>query len=250
MDCMAEAEFPVAQVEILNFNALRNGDEQEGARLLRACLENGFFYFDMNGTAPGIDSAVEDIYQLSRELFALAEDELMQYDIDKLSPQKLNGHLSSPDLIRLLKYHAQPLSEQGSSHVPHTDLGSLTFLFTKKYGLQIQSARTGNWEYMQPKEGYTTVNIGDCLSLLTNNKLRSCRHRVKALPGQAMQERYSFAYFMRPDEDALLKAVTSPLIPKVIQEEVFTTKEWLQKKYAMLRRDTWQEDKNWILNGA
>lgn len=163
-----------------------------------------------------------------------------------------NTHLPSPDLIRLLKYHVQPPSERGSSHIPHTDLGSLSFLFTKQYGLQILGAESGEWEWMQPRGGCAIVNIGDCLSLLTNKTFRSCRHRVKALPGQAMKERYSFAYFMRPDENALMRAAKSPLIPEVENQEggFFTSGEWLQLKYTMLRRDTWNEEQNWMLDGA
>ena len=161
------------------------------------------------------------------------------------------SHLSSPDLIRLLKYHAQPISEQGSSHVPHTDLGSMTFLFTNQYGLQILGAKSGEWEWMEPKAGHATINLGDCLSLLTNKRLRSCRHRVKAPSGQSMKERYSFAYFMRPDEEALMKVVSSPWVRKADnQDEVFTSGEWLRRKYAMLRRDTWKKNENWILTGA
>lgn len=161
------------------------------------------------------------------------------------------SHLHSPDLVRLLRYHAQPSSEQGSSHVPHTDLGSMAFLFTKLSGLQILGAKSGTWEWMPPKKRYAIVNIGDCLSLLTNKTFRSCTHRVKAAPGQAMKERYSFAYFMRPDEDALVKAVSSPLVSKPVrQDEIFTSGEWLQKKYAILRRDTWKKDEDWILTGA
>ena len=160
-------------------------------------------------------------------------------------------HLPSPDLIRLLRYHSQPLSERGSSHVPHTDLGSMTFLFTKEYGLQILSADGQDWEWVQPREGHATVNVGDCLSLLSNKLLRSCRHRVSALPGQAMKERYSFAYFLRAEDETPIRALRSPLIPEVEGEEkVFTSEEWMKRKYAMLRKDTWNEGNNWILTGA
>lgn len=175
----------------------------------------------------------------------------LELDLDDDFCKTHRSHLPSPDLVRLLRYHAQPPSEQGSSHVLHTDLGSMTFLFIKQDGLQILGAKSGEWEWMLPKKGYATVNIGDCLSLLTNKTFRSCRHRVKAAPGQAMKERYSFAYFMRPDEDAFMKAVSSPLVPKVDrQDEVFTSAQWLQRKYAMLRRDTWKKDENWMLSGA
>ena len=172
-------------------------------------------------------------------------------DLDDDFCKTHRNHLPSLDLVRLLRYHAQPSSEQGSSHVPHTDLGSMTFLFTEQDGLQILGAKSGEWEWMPPKKGHAIVNIGDCLSLLTNKMFRSCRHRVKAAPGQAMKERYSFAYFMRPDENALMQAVSTPLVPKVDrQDEVFTSGEWLQRKYAMLRRDTWKDDEKWVLTGA
>ena len=172
-------------------------------------------------------------------------------DLDNNFCKTHRSHLPSLDLVRLLRYHAQPSSEQGSSHVPHTDLGSMTFLFTEQDGLQILGAKSGEWEWMPPKKGYAIVNIGDCLSLLTNKTFRSCRHRVKAAPEQAMKERYSFAYFMRPDENALMQAVSTPLVPKVDRpEQLFTSGEWLQRKYAMLRRDTWKDDEKWILTGA
>ena len=127
----------------------------------------------------------------------------------------------------------------------------MTFLFTEQEGLQILGAESDEWEWMLPKKGSAIVNVGDCLSLLTNKTFRSCRHKVKAAQGQAMKERYSFAYFMRPNEDALMKAVSSPLVPKTDrQDEIFTTGEWIQRKYAMLRRDTWRKEENWILAGA
>ncbi|KAL8723864.1 MAG: hypothetical protein Q9166_008233 [cf. Caloplaca sp. 2 TL-2023] len=318
----------VAQVDIISFKAIRDGNGPESRRLFEACCEHGFFYLDMSSAVPNIQRAIDNIYTLEKELFALSEEQLRDYDIDVLSPKKkLNGrdgfqsyalpkdgilrignqgnfprpqlidtymaslqtfalaiskaasvvflalskslglspasnldnvhstHRSSPDLIRLLRYHAQPPSERGSSHIPHTDLGSLTFLFTKQPGLQILDPKSRDWKWVQPKEGCATVNIGDCMSLLTNGLFRSSQHRVVALPGQAMKERYSFAYFMRPDEETLMRPVTSPVIPVAEckdgkTEEVFTSGEWLQRKFAMLRRDTWTEDRNWILTGT
>ena len=40
------------------------------------------------------------------------------------------------------------------------------------------------------------VIIGDCLSVLSNKVLESCRHRAKALPGQPLEERHCFAQLM------------------------------------------------------
>ncbi|KAK7722954.1 hypothetical protein SLS57_004810 [Botryosphaeria dothidea] len=49
----------------------------------------------------------------------------------------------SPDLLRLLKYPAQPAHERGAPQAPHTDLGTLTVLFASGDGLQRQAPRTG-----------------------------------------------------------------------------------------------------------
>ncbi|KAL8709498.1 MAG: hypothetical protein Q9220_005740 [cf. Caloplaca sp. 1 TL-2023] len=168
-------------------------------------------------------------------------------------------HRSSPHLIRLLKYHPQPPSEQGSSHIPHTDLGSLTFLFTRQPGLQIQSPQTGSWQWVTPPSRATTaiVNLGDCMSMLTGGLFRSSKHRVIGIEGKGLEERYSFAYFLRPDEDAVLAPVESPLLAakdkregKNYNGEAPTCRDWLQKKYQVLRRQTWNHEQDWILSGA
>ena len=81
----------VAKLETICFDTLRNGDTAESTKLFNACCRDGIFYLDMLGTEPGILQAVEDIYVLEENIFSVAEEELMQYDIDKLSPRKLNG---------------------------------------------------------------------------------------------------------------------------------------------------------------
>jgi len=209
---------------------------------------------------------IVDLYMLCLQTFTCAISKAASIILSQLSTTlKLlpgetlqdihRSHLRSPDLIRLLKYQAQHISERGASHVPHTDLGSLTFLFTRQPGLQIWSVRHQEWEWVWPREGYATVNVGDCLSLFVGKMFLSCRHRVSAIPRQAMMERYSFAYFMRPDDGTLMKAVTSPMLANQDrrekgQEEVFTSEEWMQRKYAMLRRETWTKNDSWILTGA
>ena len=97
------------------------------------------------------------------------------------------------------------------------------------------------------------MNLGDCLSLLTNKLLKSCRHRVSALPARAMEERYSFAYFLRAQDETVIRAVRSPLVSaaEVVEgEQRITSAEWMRRKYAMLRGETWNEKSSWILTGA
>lgn len=84
-------ELSVAQLETINYEAFRDGNEVEAMKLFNACCHHGAFYLDMAGTEPDILKAVDDIYALEQGIFDLPEEELMQYDIDVLSPRKLNG---------------------------------------------------------------------------------------------------------------------------------------------------------------
>ena len=84
-------ELLVAQLETISYEALRDGSEVEATKLFNACCHDGLFYLEMAGTEPDILKAVDDIYALEQGVFDLPEEELMQYDIDVLSPRKLNG---------------------------------------------------------------------------------------------------------------------------------------------------------------
>ena len=70
-----------------------------------ACCTDGIFYLDMSGTQPEVQNAVDDIFTLEKELFNLLEEELMNYDIDKLSPRKLSGFALSQRLFASIVAH-------------------------------------------------------------------------------------------------------------------------------------------------
>ena len=150
----------------------------------------------------------------------------------------------SPCILRLLKYHTQPATERGVVQTPHTDLGSLTILFTLQPGLQVLPRGEGkdSWQFVTPREHCAIVNIGDVLAMMTNGTLQSSLHRVGPLPGLPMDTRYSFAYLQRPEEHVILKP-TGP------EGEAITSGEWLRRKFGMLRKDTFVHDKQWILTG-
>jgi isopenicillin N synthase-like dioxygenase len=156
----------------------------------------------------------------------------------------------SPDIIRLLKYQPQPVEERGVPHAAHTDMGTLTFLFTRQVGLQIRSPVSKEWAWVQPMEGHAIVNLGDGMSLLTNGYLRSCVHRVSPLPDQAMPTRYSFAYMVRPGRETVMTAPETRLIPpKCSGKKVLTSGKWLEQKYSVLRRDSRPVDLDWMMTG-
>ena len=77
--------------------------------------------------------------------------------------------------------------------------------------------------------------------MLTGGLLHSCLHRVGPLPGQAMKERYSIAYLQRAEDDVKMKALSGIENRVVEEKDVYTSREWLEKKFGMLRRDTWKE---------
>ncbi len=132
---------------------------------------------------------------LSRSL-QLPEDE----DLKKAhEPQK-----PSTSSLTFLKYMDHEGKMKGG-HVSHTDIGSLTFLYSLDDGLQIFHPTHQTWLYGEPRPDSLVVNVGDSLSLLTGTRLKSSLHRVIPHPKTIAKNRYSFAYFMRPNETALLK---------------------------------------------
>lgn len=151
----------------------------------------------------------------------------------------------SPDILRVLKYHANSNTDD-VPQTPHTDLGSLTFVFSSTPGLQVLPVTVGqkpglykesDWQYVVPKLGHAIVNIGDMLSMLTNGLLKSALHRVGPVTGCAMPERYSLAYLMRLEDETVLRAVDSPLIPRTTStsEDAITSGAWISKKFKALR---------------
>ncbi|KAL8799655.1 MAG: hypothetical protein Q9182_005725 [Xanthomendoza sp. 2 TL-2023] len=145
--------------------------------------------------------------------------------------------VSSPDVFRLLHYTEQPTGETGIPQAAHTDLGSLTMLFARSPGLQIHNPRNKQWEYILPKSGCAIINVGDGLTMLTGGSLRSCLHRVSPREGQAMQDRYSIAYLLRAEDDAVMKPLPGLGGAKGSRRaDVYSSREWLMKKFGMIRK--------------
>jgi isopenicillin N synthase-like dioxygenase len=151
----------------------------------------------------------------------------------------------SPDILRLLKYHADA-NTNCIPQTPHTDLGSLTFVLTTTPGLQVLPVGVGqkpgsydefDWRYVAPRPGHAVVNIGDCVTIMTNGLLKSALHRVGPVAGCAMPERYSMAYLMRPEDQTVLRVLDSPLIPRSMSngEDAVTSGEWIRRKFKALR---------------
>lgn len=160
----------------------------------------------------------------------------------------------SPSMLRLLRYTEQPVSERGASQIAHTDLGSLTVLFTNSPGLQRKKKPRRDqpgekpgpadddesaWEFIEPRPHCAIINVGDVLAALSNGLLHSCLHRVVPLPGRGMGERFSFAWMVRPQAETLMTGLKGGQIPESCQDgekEVITSGEWLERKFTVLRK--------------
>ena len=79
--------------------------------------------------------------------------------------------------------------------------------------------------------------------MLTGGLFHSSLHRVGPPSGRAMEERYSFAYLQRAEDDVKMVALPGMVVGATERrggEEVYTSREWVEKKFGMLRRETGQ----------
>ncbi|KUJ07573.1 Clavaminate synthase-like protein [Mollisia scopiformis] len=122
--------------------------------------------------------------------------------------------------LRYMKYHHRTAEENEKLNnvwvKGHTDFGSLTLLFRQPVAaLQVRTPQE-TWKYVKPYPASITVNIADSLSFLTNGYLKSSIHRVVAPPpDQAHLDRLGVLYFVRPEDDLILKPIESPLLERL-----------------------------------
>lgn len=135
-----------------------------------------------------------------------------QMGLDKDYFTRIHEHKAPGHTLRSIKYPKfDTLPEEG--RLPrlstHTDWGSLTFVFTKQAGLEIQDPQD-QWFDVPVVPGGIVVNIGDAISLWTGRTLKSTLHRItwKNLP--ADQDRYSMAYFSQPNDGQCCSASPPP----------------------------------------
>lgn len=91
----------------------------------------------------------------------------------------------------------------------HSDWGSLTILSREEApgGLQVRMP-DGEWLDVPDVAGAFVINIGDLMSVWTNNRWVSTRHRVVNPPRhQSDRARYSLAFFHQPNFDTLIECL-------------------------------------------
>ena len=141
----------------------------------------------------------------------------------------------------LFRYPRQLKEGAGIGHNMHTDIGSLTLLFCENYGLQVLSPETDEWGFIAPKPGHAVINVGDSLRFLSGHKLSSCVHRVIPLTKRQEEHRYSIAYFLRPEDNAIY--VDS-------KGRELSAKAWHDEKYNVFREPHEKQEKDMVLTGG
>ncbi|OHE96501.1 hypothetical protein CORC01_08264 [Colletotrichum orchidophilum] len=119
---------------------------------------------------------------------------------------------SSLSLVRLLKFEASNEAKDLRTALRHhTDIGTITLLTNVLGGLQVlapghAASDPEAWLWVRPQPRHLIVNLGDAMVQWTGGLLRSNTHRVTYSPGaQRFVDRYSLAYFMRPEKKASMR---------------------------------------------
>ncbi|EXF81656.1 hypothetical protein CFIO01_03860 [Colletotrichum fioriniae PJ7] len=157
-------------------------------------------------------------------------------------------HNRAENEFRLLHYPAIPAMELADGTATriaeHTDFGTITMLFQDSVGgLQVEDQNEPgvfrSVESLAPTD--IILNIGDSLQRLTNDAFRAACHRVtyppaiKAGDNVEIPERYSIAYFVKPNRHASLlpmKEFVTEATP--CHYDDVTSWEWNNRRIAKL----------------
>lgn len=115
----------------------------------------------------------------------------------ELVPLCENGdQISLMRAVHYLPLDSQEVNITGSS--PHTDWGLITLIIQDQLGLQLKLG--DSWKYVPVVPGTIVVNVGDFLSMISNQRYLSPVHRVTL----SQTDRYSYVYFYYPNHEATL----------------------------------------------
>lgn len=111
-------------------------------------------------------------------------------------------------VLRLLHYPPIGNADGALRAAPHGDINAITLLLgAEEAGLELLT-KQGEWIPVSPLPGALAVNIGDMLSRLTNDRLRSTIHRVRNPDGEgSMRSRYSMPFFLHFRSDFLIETL-------------------------------------------
>ncbi|ETS80346.1 hypothetical protein PFICI_07875 [Pestalotiopsis fici W106-1] len=113
-----------------------------------------------------------------------------------------------PNVLRMLHY--PKFETRPANDIPrikaHTDWGSITFVFPRSGGLEVETP-SGEWLEVPLVPGGVVVNIGDALHLWSGRALKSTLHRISFDRLPIDQDRWSIAYFVNANNDSRLEVL-------------------------------------------
>ncbi|KAG7091235.1 hypothetical protein E1B28_010286 [Marasmius oreades] len=156
----------------------------------------------------------------------------------------------SKDHLRNAVYH--PLSvedrekRKGISIYGHTDIGSVSFLYSQPIaGLQLLTPN-GEWRYIRHYPNHIIVDLGDSMEFLTGGVLKASPHRVTVPPAdQEHLDRLGIFYFVPFLPEVELSLLDHPSLHQLGGKDVFeeyyqlggkpiTSNEWLVMKSKLV----------------
>ncbi|GAV98696.1 Clavaminate synthase-like protein [Lentinula edodes] len=137
--------------------------------------------------------------------------------------------------VRFMKYYPRsPEEELQTKNVwlkGHTDIGSITILWSQPIsGLQILSP-DGVWRYIRHVENALVVNSGDVMQLLSGNFYKPTIHRVIQPPkDQEHMERLGVFYFAMAADDVKLASVRAGAASESEKAHAPTMSDWRKER--------------------
>ncbi|XP_073328747.1 uncharacterized protein [Pagrus major] len=123
-----------------------------------------------------------------------------------LSAHRLMGTDKNGTTLRSLYYppvNSEKAKEGQLRCGEHSDYGTITLLFQSSEGLQVRS-RSGEFICAPSIPGAVLINIADLLQRWTSDQFISVVHRVLLPPAGDSHTRQSVAFFVQPDDEALI----------------------------------------------
>jgi len=120
---------------------------------------------------------------------------------DRFENLHRNDRPSTSTLAMMHYIPSDPATTKNIGHQKHTDISSLTLLFSDQWGLQIRPPGSRQFGFVAPKDGCAIINVGDSLRFASGHTMQSCIHRV--VPLHADEHRYSIAYFLRAEDQTM-----------------------------------------------
>jgi isopenicillin N synthase-like dioxygenase len=183
------------------------------------------------------DSYISISQHITQTMLSCLSSGLKLQDTSCLEHKHRSCEPSNTTLV-LLSYPPN-MDDHNIGHNKHTDIGSLTLLFSNQWGLQVVTPEGKRWTSVQPKPGHAIINVGDSLRFLSGKRLKSCLHRV--VPLNPTEHRYSIAYFLRPERAVEFKD---------LEDRKVTAEEWHTNKYIMFAEPHEVQAKSQVMTGG